>query len=274
MRITKKINNNVALGLDIKGKEVVIFGKGIGFHEIPYDLKDLSLIKKVFYDIDSKYLGLLSEIHEDIFNVSSKIVDYAKNKVDCELNPSLVFMLADHINFAVVRLKKSIDITNPLANEIKYLYKVEMEIGYNALDIIEKDLQICLPRGEAASIALHVINAEGAHNDMNNTIKVTKALNEITKIVEECFDFNIDRDSIDYSRFVIHLKYFVQRMQQPKEKASTDTNLLLESLKARYPDTYKCVKKIGDYFKDTLKWNYNKEEQLYLMMHINRLLCN
>jgi beta-glucoside operon transcriptional antiterminator len=274
MRITKKINNNVAIGLDSKGKEIVIFGKGIGFHEIPYELKDLSLITKTFYDIDSKYIGLLSEIPENIFNVSSKIVDYAKNKVECELNPSLAFTLADHINFAVERLKKSIDITNPLTSDIKHLYKVEMEIGYNALNIIEKDLQIRFPSGEAASIALHIINAEGEHNDMNDTIKVTKVLKEITKIVEECFNFNIDQDSMDYSRFVIHLKYFVQRVQKPKGKVSNDSKLLFQSLKAQYPDTYKCFKKIDDYFKNTLKYNYDEEEQLYLMVHINRLLCN
>lgn len=274
MRITKKINNNVALGVDPKGKEVVIFGKGIGFHEIPYELKDLSLISKTFYDIDPGYLELLSEIPEDIFNVSSKIVDYARSKVGCELNPSLAFMLADHINFGVIRLKKSIDITNPLTNDIKYLYKTEMEIGYKALDLIEEDLQIRFPKGEAASIALHIINAEGMQNDMNNTIKVTKILKEITKIVEESFDFKIDQDSIDYSRFVIHLKYFVQRVKEPKEKVSDSTKLLLKSIKAQFPDTYGCFKKIDSYLKKTLKWKYSEEDQLYLLVHINRILNN
>lgn len=274
MRITKKINNNVVLGVDPKGKEVVIFGKGIGFHEIPYELKDSSLISKTFYDIDPSYLELLSEIPEDIFNVSSKIVDYARSKVGCELNPSLAFMLADHINFAVIRLKEFIDVTNPLSNDIKYLYKTEMEIGYKALDMIEEDLQIRFPKGEAASIALHIINAEGMQNDMNNTIKVTKLLKEITKIVEESFDFQIDQDSIDYSRFVIHLKYFVQRVKEPKEKVSDSTKLLLESIKAQFPDTYRCFQKIESYLKKTLKWKYSEEDQLYLLVHINRILNN
>lgn len=274
MRITKKINNNVVLGVDPKGKEVVIFGKGIGFHEIPYELKDSSLISKTFYDIDSSYLELLSEIPEDIFNVSSKIVDYARSKVGCELNPSLAFMLADHINFAVIRLKEFIDVTNPLTNDIKYLYKTEMEIGYKALDMIEEDLQIRFPKGEAASIALHIINAEGMQNDMNNTIKVTKLLKEITKIVEESFDFEIDQDSIDYSRFVIHLKYFVQRVKEPKEKVSDSTKLLLESIKTQSPDTYKCFQKIESYLKKILNWKYSEEDQLYLLVHINRILNN
>lgn len=272
MRITKKINNNVALGVDSKGKEIVIFGKGIGFHEIPYELKDVSLINKVFYDIDPCYFELLSEIPEDIFNISSRIVDYAKSKVDCELNPSLAFMLADHINFAAIRLKKSIDITNPLTNDIKYLYKTEMDIGYKALDIMEDVLKIHFPKGEAASIALHIINAEGKQNDMNNTIKVTKILKEITKIVEDSFDFKIDQDSLDYSRFVIHLKYFVQRVKEPKSVASNSTKLLLESIKVQFPDIYECFKKIDYYLKHTLKWNYNEEDQLYLLVHINRIL--
>lgn len=273
MKITKKINNNVALGIDSKGKEVVIFGVGIGFHEIPYELKDLSLIKKTYYDIDAKYIGLLSEIPENIINVSSKIVDYAKRKLNCELNPSLAFTLADHINFAVERLKKSIDLSNPLSNDIKHLYKVEVEIGREALDFIEKDLQIRFPDSEATSIALHIINAEGGFNDMHEVIKVTKVLKEITKIVEECFNFKIDQESLDYSRFVIHLRYFMQRIQQQEKQTSQGDKALFESLIAQYPGTYKCFRKIDDYFKNTLKWKYSEEEQLYLMVHINRLLC-
>lgn len=33
MLILKKINNNVALAASDDGREVVVFGKGIGFHE-------------------------------------------------------------------------------------------------------------------------------------------------------------------------------------------------------------------------------------------------
>ncbi|MCH3943362.1 MAG: hypothetical protein LKE37_06810 [Atopobiaceae bacterium] len=36
MRIVKKINNNVALAVDACGKDVVVFGKGIGFPQMPY----------------------------------------------------------------------------------------------------------------------------------------------------------------------------------------------------------------------------------------------
>lgn len=35
MRVTKKVNNNVALALDEAGNEVVIFGRGVGFPPCP-----------------------------------------------------------------------------------------------------------------------------------------------------------------------------------------------------------------------------------------------
>lgn len=55
MMIVKKINNNVAIGVDGNGHEVVLFGKGIGFGELPYSINDMSKIERSFYDIDYRY---------------------------------------------------------------------------------------------------------------------------------------------------------------------------------------------------------------------------
>lgn len=46
MELFKKINNNVALARDAKGREMVVFGKGIGFPAMPYELTDLSLVQR------------------------------------------------------------------------------------------------------------------------------------------------------------------------------------------------------------------------------------
>ena len=45
MKVIKKINNNVALCLDGNQRELIAFGKGIGFKPIPYELTDLSVIE-------------------------------------------------------------------------------------------------------------------------------------------------------------------------------------------------------------------------------------
>ena len=44
MKVIKKINNNVALAQDAKGREMIVFGKGIGFPAMPYELTDLSVV--------------------------------------------------------------------------------------------------------------------------------------------------------------------------------------------------------------------------------------
>ena len=54
MQIFKKINNNVALARDAKGRELVVFGKGIGFPAMPYELTDLSAVQRTFYDVNEK----------------------------------------------------------------------------------------------------------------------------------------------------------------------------------------------------------------------------
>ena len=48
MKIIKKINTSAAIALDSMGREIVVFGKGIGFPAVPYELEDLSLIERTF----------------------------------------------------------------------------------------------------------------------------------------------------------------------------------------------------------------------------------
>ena len=55
MRVIKKLNNNFAICVDGEGKELIAAGKGIGFPKTPYELEDLNLITRTFYDIDQKY---------------------------------------------------------------------------------------------------------------------------------------------------------------------------------------------------------------------------
>ena len=63
MRVVKKLNNNFAICVcvDGEGKELIAAGKGIGFPKTPYELEDLNLITRTFYDIDQKYTGLFKD---------------------------------------------------------------------------------------------------------------------------------------------------------------------------------------------------------------------
>ena len=57
MKVIKKINNNVALCVDNNKKELIAFGKGIGFPDMPYEIKDLSAISMTFYRMDQSFIN-------------------------------------------------------------------------------------------------------------------------------------------------------------------------------------------------------------------------
>ena len=84
MEVYKKINNNVALARDAKGRELVVFGKGIGFASMPYELTDLSRIQRTFYDVNEKYLALLRDVPEAVFLAADDIADTAREELDCK----------------------------------------------------------------------------------------------------------------------------------------------------------------------------------------------
>ena len=103
MLILKKINNNVALASTDAGEEVVVFGKGVGFHEMPYELEDESVIQRVFRDVDEKSIDGFEGISDEVLLVASDIVTLADQALDCKLAGNLVISLADHLQYAVER---------------------------------------------------------------------------------------------------------------------------------------------------------------------------
>lgn len=270
MKVIKKINNNAAVCLDNNGRELIAFGKGIGFPAIPYDLTDLTVINRTYYGIDPAYFGLVQEIDESIFEVCASIVAMARNTLDSNLNPNVVFTLADHINFAIERIKKGIELKLPLYYELSHLYEKEVAVGQYAVKEIRKRLHVYLSEGEAYSIALHLINAEEQPVDATLSYDSNKVIDKVTKIIEAYYEISIRRESFNYSRFVSHMQYLLKR-KESNSSISSENSRLFQNMKEEYPKSYTCALDILKYFEDTLSWHPSDEEVLYLMLHINRL---
>lgn len=272
MKIIKKINNNVAIGLDGKGKEVVIIGKGIGFGQIPYELTDLSLITRTFYDIESKYYGLLDEIPEEIFMMVSRLLDYVKSKMDTELKPTLTFVLADHVNFAIERYHKGIDAGLPYSYEMEYEYPDLTELAKWFIEQINRQMKIHLSKGEITSITVHLLNAMDVKEKKNAdlSINVEEIIDGITKIVESHFDKEINRESFSYFRFKNHIKFYVQRKTKGNEFTDNGQELYL-SMRDTYPELADCVDRMDYYLEEKFGEKCPKEELMYLMIHVIQL---
>lgn len=270
MKIIKKINNNVALALDGAGKELVVFGRGVGFPAMPYVLTDLSKVQRTFYDIKSSYVQMAGSLPEDIVLLAADIVELAQSNLDCNLNPNLTFTLADHLSFAVERCLNGIELNTPLAYDVAHFYPKEMELGRRAVEIIKKQKQIELPGSEAINIALHLVNGEMENSDMHATLKATQVIRDVSEIIERELRIELDTASFNYSRFVMHLRYLLQRLEQDdQEDNGIGSAMRLTCIK--YPRVYSCTLKVRDYLLNQCGRHCSEDELLYLFMHINRL---
>lgn len=274
MLILKKINNNVALACSDAGDEIVVFGRGVGFPEMPYELEDESVIQRIFTSVDETVVGVVGSISDDVLLAASDIADLAGKTLDCKLSPNLPFVLADHLQFAVERDDDSIVVENPLSHEVAFVYPREHSIGLNGISIVRERTGVEIPEVEATSIALHIVNAEidgmGSAQDMDFVMKSTAVIQAITEIVERLLGVELDRSSYAYVRFVAHLRFLVRRLMKGGVKETENSSLFRQAARD-FAESYRCASAINNYLIKTYNWSCSDEEMLYLMMHINRL---
>lgn len=263
MKVVKNIHNNISICLDSKGNEVIAFGKGIGFMKPPYEVP-IEKIERTFYNIQPMFIDMISQIPEEIIQISIKIIDYANSLTEQQHNENLVFTLADHITFAIKRLKENINVSFPLIHEVKHMYPDEIKIGEYALNLIERKLKVKLPKQEAAIITLHIVDygLSSCRVEENCQSKIEKT----TKVIEETMGIKIDKEGFNYSRFVSHMYYLLDRVDKHEEVKSQNERMFANLIK-EYPKTYECAKRICN----VLDIQLADEEMLYLVLHVNRL---
>lgn len=268
MIVVKNINNNVSLCLDSKNNEVIVFGKGVGFIKPPYEIP-LEKIDKTFYNVNEEQINLINLMPVGILEVSLEIIDYANQKLGNQFGSNVVFTLADHINFAIKRHEQNIKLKMPLLQEIEQTYEEECYIGKKALKMIEKKIDVKLPKSEAASIAMHLVNYEALQknteeNDYGNIV------NSCITSLEQILNVSINKDSFSYYRFVTHLYYLIKRIRNNQMIESQNAQLFY-ALKEEFPDVLRSALDIKKTIKEQLDRELSDEELVYLMLHINRL---
>ncbi len=273
MRIEKIINNNIVSSTDENGREVVVMGRGLGFRmkegmEIPK-----SKVEKIFRldneDMLNRFKVLLSKLPPEHLQISAEIIGYAKKVLRKPLNQNIYLTLTDHINFAIERFHENMLFPTPLLREVRSFYREEYLIGEYGIALIEKRLGIRLPVDEAASMALHVVNAE-YNTAMRDTINITQLIQQVVGIVKEYFQISLDERSLNYERFITHLKFLAQRIYT-KELLDSTALGFSKMISEMYPAEYICSQKIQYFIKETYGHQVTDEEVAYLAVHIRRM---
>ena len=274
--IKKVYNNNVILAYEnISKKEVILTGCGIGFGKKPNDTVDDSKIEKKFViqdnNFESKVNKLASEIPEEVFAVSSGIIEYAEKNLNTTLDEYIYISLTDHIYFALKRYKENLPIKNELLYELRRIHKKEYEIGKWAIEYINKTFNVNFLIDEAGFIAMHIINAN-YRESTNKSCLIMNIINQILDIIKNYYSIEFIEDEINFDRLLTHLKFFAKRLIDKTESIDTNNNGLLEIVKVQYKESYDCVKQIKSFIEENYTYKVNDDEVLYLILHINRVI--
>ena len=273
MKIAKIINNNVVSTCDEEGREIIVMGRGVGFKAKDGSTIDEEKVEKIFrlesQNTMDKFKELLENLPMEHVQISAEIIGYAKEVLNRPINPNVYITLTDHINFALERYKQKMMFSNPLIREVRSFYHAEYLIGEYAIAMIERDLGVKLPVDEAASIALHIVNAE-YDAPMGDTIKITNLIQQVLEVVREYFSIELDEQSLSYERFITHLRFLAQRVFTGQHM-NLDNLEFQEVIDRLYPEEYACSQKIQALIKLQYRHQVTEEEVAYLALHIKRI---
>lgn len=274
MIVIKKINNNVAICVDGNHRELIAFGKGIGFPQTPYELTDLRKIDRTFYDVNEQYISLLNDIPYEIIQFTARMMFEVQDDLSYDTNANLSLTLADHIAFAIERAQKGIYVRMPSVYELEINYPVEVEIGKKFVAAIKNEFQITLPKNEVQGIAMHLINARGLGSSGEKSGCYEKHYEEIlqqtTAIIERELGIRVQQDTFNYARFATHIQYLLRRVYEQNYIDSSNVQMY-QQLREEFQEISDCVDLICEYYKKTWSLDLSEEEKLYLIMHVNRV---
>lgn len=277
MIIERILNNNAVIAKNKTGEEIFVKGKGIAFQQKTGDEIDEARIEKIFVlenkEANRKYQDLLIEIPNDVIEVTQTIIDFIKDSLSKELSDNIYITLTDHISNLLQRVSLGIQFDNTLLWDIRRMYKSEYLIGESVIKMIQKSFDVKIPSDEANFIALHIVNAE-MDTDMTQVYDITESINYIVRLIEKFLELSIDRDGIAFSRFILHLRFFFERVFKAEFHSSEDANEeVLEFMTVKYPDIALTVNEIIRYTDEQYHVNA-QSERLYLFMHILKLAEN
>lgn len=276
MKIKRVLNNNAVLSSNSKQLDVLLLGSGIAFQKKAGQDVDLDKIEKTFLlkdkEAQNRFTELMINVPLEHILISEKIINYAKIKLGRSMNEIIYVNLTDHIHSCMERYAQGIHLKNPLKWDIARFYADEFAVGKKALEIIKDDLHVELEDDEAAFIAIHFVNA-GLENNNNSAYDVTKIVKEVEDIVKNYYHTVFDDASLDYYRFITHLKFFAQRLLSGTHYDEEDEDFL-DVVKRKYGKAYACAESIKVYIAQEYGYTLVNSELLYLSVHINRIVKN
>ena len=186
-----------------------------------------------------------------------------------KIDRSILFPMADHIEFAVRRIRNNEQISNPLTEDIRILFYKEYKVAECMKQLLADMLGVEIDEHEIGYIALHVHSAI-EEEKVSQAMQVARAVRECISLVEKQTGKKIDIMSLSYNRLMNHIRYMIARSLNG-EKLKVSMNDYME---IKFPKAYKMAVKVCDEVEKNLKLKLEDVEIGYLAIHIERVMDN
>ena len=273
-RIKKVLNHNsvIAIG-EGDNREYLVMGKGIAFgkkvtervetgaEDAVYSLHELNTDRGAATDI-------IKTVSPECLELANEVLNRAEKEFG-QIDRSILFPMADHIAFAVRRIRNNEQISNPLTEDIRILFYKEYKVAECMKQLLADMLGVEIDEHEIGYIALHVHSAI-EEEKVSQAMQVARAVRECISLVEKQTGKKIDVMSLSYNRLMNHIRYMIARSLNG-EKLKVSMNDYME---IKFPEAYKMAIKVCDEIEKDLKLKLEDVEIGYLAIHIERVMDN
>jgi len=279
MYIKQTYNNNIVLVTLENGQEAIIIGTGIGFSKQPGEAIDRNKIKKIYYPQSNATKNLNDHVLARALPASLLFVEAALEQVEQELqmtvSSSLFISLLEHMNNIAIE-GSYLEAEHPLRWIVKRVYPEIYEVAKKIYEKSCQQFEQKIPRSEIVAISLHIINGV-QKTSMPETFETTKLLNEILRILEYSGVFKLEKQSIDYSRFMTHLEFLFNRLRSENKYVGGRYEVINEIAYDMMFTNIQESAKIKEVLEKLLAIIQNKygavseSEKLFLLVHLVKL---
>lgn len=272
-RIKKVLNHNAVIALlPEEQKEYLLLGKGVGFGKKVAERITQKEGMTVYSLQQAGDRGSAEEIVKsvspDLLEVANAVLDEAEKQFG-KVDRSILFPMADHLDFAVRRIKNHEVISNPLTQDIRVMFHMEYKAAETAVPLLLEKTGETIPEDEIGFLALHVHSAIVDEN-VAQSLKTAQIVRSCLSMIEEKSGEHFEVMSLGYNRMMNHIRYMVTRILTG-EPLKMNLNDYMET---HYPSSFGIAKTVCNEVGKTLKKDYQPAEIGYLAMHIERVIGN
>ena len=271
------LNNNVVVIVDESGGERVLMGRGLGFKMRPKDLVDVGKVEKTFVlargEKGESQRLLLQDAPYEVLAAATAGVAAAEKCMGRSLGRSITLAVIDHLQYLLERMDKGLTISTSAMPELRVVHPEESQAGVAMIQAVSQVLGRELPEDEGVFLTMHVLNATRDEPGRNSALLFSR-VHQVVSTIEESLarrgSPGLDHSSMDYARFVLHIKFLIQRVLEETMLRGSHS-AMYEVASNSYPESHALALEVKGMVASKWEVELTDEELLYLIVHIERL---